>query len=52
MKETLATAGAIRERLREIWQQVLELDEIDQGISFFELGGDAITVTLVISRIR
>lgn len=52
MKETLAKADVTRHRIREIWQQVLELDEIDPGVSFFELGGDSITVTLVISRIR
>ncbi len=46
-----APAGAIQERLAEIWQEILRVDKVGINDSFFELGGDSIKALQVSSRL-
>lgn len=40
------------ERLREIWCEVLGLDEVDDDASFFDLNGQSVDAIRLINRIR
>jgi acyl carrier protein len=38
--------------LAKIWADVLERDEVDADINFFDLGGDSVAAARVLSRMR
>lgn len=38
--------------LRDVWQEILGLTEVDEAASFFALGGDSIKAMLLVSRLR
>lgn len=38
--------------LREIWEEVLDVDEVAEDDDFFELGGDSLLGVTMISRAR
>ncbi|WP_405749622.1 acyl carrier protein [Streptomyces sp. NBC_01411] len=40
------------EHLREIWHEILELDEIDDEASFFALSGKSIDAIRLVNRVR
>ncbi len=44
--------GELEQRLVRIWQQVLNVDRVGRGDSFFELGGDSLTAMRVLMRIQ
>ncbi|MFC7979806.1 amino acid adenylation domain-containing protein [Streptomyces cinereoruber] len=46
------TARPVRERLAEVWQDVLGVDEVDERDNFFELGGDSLLATRVCGRLK
>lgn len=48
----VAPEGEVEQRLVEIWQQLLGINQIGVLDSFFELGGDSLLVTRVIAAIR
>jgi acyl carrier protein len=48
----LAPWTATQERLAEIWQQVLRLEQVGVRDNFFELGGHSLVATQVMSRCR
>ncbi|MFI5756567.1 condensation domain-containing protein [Streptomyces sp. NPDC051569] len=39
------------ELVRSIWREVLESDEIDDDVSFFESGGDSLLLVLLVERL-
>ena len=43
---------ALEERLAAIWQEVLELDRVGRDDDFFHLGGDSLSATRLIARVR
>jgi len=47
----LAPRTPVEEGLAEIWAQVLDLDQVGITDDFFELGGDSLLATRVISRV-
>jgi acyl carrier protein len=48
--------GALRRdigrRLKGIWLEILQVDEVDDDASFFSTGGNSLKATLLIARIR
>jgi amino acid adenylation domain-containing protein len=48
----VAPRDAVEERLAEIWEEVLGLEQIGVNDNFFELGGHSLLATQVISRMR
>ena len=48
----IAPQTATQQRVAEIWQAVLKLEQVGLGDHFFELGGHSLLVTQVISRVR
>ena len=48
----LAPRSELDEALAEIWAELLDLDRIGVNDDFFELGGDSLIVTRLVSRIR
>ncbi|MEI5640043.1 MULTISPECIES: non-ribosomal peptide synthetase/type I polyketide synthase [unclassified Pseudoalteromonas] len=48
----IAPRNEIEEKLVAIWQQVLGIEQIGVEDNFFDLGGDSLVVTRVISEIR
>ncbi len=48
----VAPRNAQEELLAQIWQEVLELDRIGIGENFFELGGNSLQATQILTRIR
>jgi amino acid adenylation domain-containing protein len=44
--------GEIEERLRAIWQEVLERDDFGVENDFFDLGGHSLTAMRVLARVR
>ena len=45
-------ATAIEERLAVIWQQILGLERVGRDDDFFDLGGNSLSATLLIARVR
>jgi amino acid adenylation domain-containing protein len=45
-------ATTVEERLAAIWQEVLELDRVGRDDDFFHLGGDSLSATRLIARVR
>jgi acyl carrier protein len=39
-------------RLTRIWESALGLDDIEPSENFLDLGGDSMTATIVIARVR
>lgn len=50
-KEYSAPRNAIEEKLVEIWQEVLKIDQISIKDNFFELGGHSLIVVQVINKL-
>ncbi|AXG48486.1 non-ribosomal peptide synthase [Photorhabdus laumondii subsp. laumondii] len=48
----IGPANALEQSLAEIWQSVLNVDQIDRNDNFFHLGGHSLLVIRVISKIR
>ncbi|MGD2184362.1 amino acid adenylation domain-containing protein [Lusitaniella coriacea LEGE 07167] len=48
----IAPRNAQEELLAQIWQEVLEIDRIGIGENFFELGGNSLQATQILTRIR
>ncbi|WP_264081546.1 phosphopantetheine-binding protein [Streptomyces griseus] len=46
------TRGSAAEVVREIWQEVLRLDDIGPDEDLFDLGGHSLTITAIAARIR
>jgi acyl carrier protein len=44
--------NSVTRKLRTIWQEVLELDEVSLADDFFSLGGDSIMALRVVDRAR
>nr|BFE70490.1 hypothetical protein GCM10020092_037910 [Actinoplanes digitatis] len=45
--------GASRiELVRELWLEVLGLDEVADDVNFFEVGGDSLRLVALVERIR
>ncbi|GID90936.1 acyl carrier protein [Amorphoplanes digitatis] len=44
-------AGRI-ELVRELWLEVLGLDEVADDVNFFEVGGDSLRLVALVERIR
>ncbi len=42
----------IEERLAKIWEKVLKIDKVGSRDNFFEIGGDSLNATLLVSKIR
>ena len=45
-------ATVIEERLAAIWQQILGLERVGRDDDFFDLGGNSLSATLLIARVR
>jgi non-ribosomal peptide synthetase component F len=45
-------AGEIHRRLKGVWLEVLQLDEVGDDDSFFSVGGNSLKATLLLARIR
>ena len=52
IREFVAPEGATEELLSRIWAQVLRVDRVGVQDSFFDLGGNSLLATQLISRIR
>lgn len=48
----VAARNETEEQLARMWQQVLEVEQVGVEDNYFELGGDSITATQLISRIN
>ncbi|HJR08156.1 MAG TPA: phosphopantetheine-binding protein [Pyrinomonadaceae bacterium] len=48
----VAARNETEEQLARMWQQVLEVDQVGVEDNYFDLGGDSITATQLISRIN
>ncbi|WP_372340003.1 amino acid adenylation domain-containing protein [Pseudomonas sp. Leaf58] len=48
----VAPRNAIEQALAEIWQQVLEVEQVGVDDNFFELGGDSLRVLKMLSKVR
>ncbi|MFJ9328650.1 amino acid adenylation domain-containing protein [Streptomyces sp. NPDC101230] len=46
------TRGSAADVVREIWQEVLRLDDIGPDEDLFDLGGHSLTITAIAARIR
>ena len=44
--------GEVEKRLRPIWLEALQLEEVGDGDSFFARGGNSLKATILIARIR
>jgi non-ribosomal peptide synthase protein (TIGR01720 family) len=51
-KEFVAPGNDLEEKLVEIWQELLDLEQVSIHDNFFELGGDSILTIQVVSRMR
>ncbi|MFE6486681.1 condensation domain-containing protein, partial [Streptomyces sp. NPDC057757] len=47
-----APGKARLERLRGVWQSVLDVDDLSEDADFFELGGSSITAIRLVNRVR
>ena len=47
-----APGSELERRLHDLWCEQLELDTIDVGSSFFQLGGNSLTVMRLLNRVR
>ncbi len=45
-------ADEVHRQLKRIWLELLELDDVDEGDSFFARGGNSLKATLLLARIR
>jgi acyl carrier protein len=52
LEEFVPPSGVTEELLAGIWGQVLDIDRISASASFFDLGGNSLVATRLISRIR
>lgn len=43
---------SVRESLSSVWRELLGVHSVDASDNFLELGGDSITATLCVNRIR
>lgn len=48
----IAPSGAIEEQIAAIWSEVLGLERVGAGDSFFDLGGHSLLATQLVSRVR
>jgi acyl carrier protein len=51
-RETIAPRDENEEKLALIWKEILKIDRIGVNDDFFELGGQSLLATQVISRVR
>jgi amino acid adenylation domain-containing protein/non-ribosomal peptide synthase protein (TIGR01720 family) len=51
-KDYAAPQNELEEKLTEIWQDLLDIDQVGIHDNFFELGGDSILTIQVVSRMR
>ncbi|MFJ5561779.1 phosphopantetheine-binding protein [Streptomyces sp. NPDC093250] len=40
------------ELLRSLWREVLEIEEVNDDVNFFEAGGDSLRLVALVERIR
>ncbi|WP_404824747.1 amino acid adenylation domain-containing protein [Pseudomonas tussilaginis] len=48
----IAPRNALEQALAQIWQEVLELEQVGVTDNFFELGGDSLRILKVLSKVR
>ncbi|NQD58001.1 amino acid adenylation domain-containing protein, partial [Pseudomonas sp. CM25] len=48
----VAPRNAVEQALADIWQQVLEVEQVGVDDNFFELGGDSLRVLKMLSKVR
>jgi acyl-CoA synthetase (AMP-forming)/AMP-acid ligase II/NAD(P)-dependent dehydrogenase (short-subunit alcohol dehydrogenase family)/acyl carrier protein len=51
-KKWILPRNAIEKQIARIWQEILNISQISVDDNFFEMGGQSLTATQVISRIR
>ena len=51
-KEYIAPKNETEQKLKTIWQDILELDNVSTNFDFFDLGGHSLDVTRIRSRIK
>jgi acyl-CoA synthetase (AMP-forming)/AMP-acid ligase II/NAD(P)-dependent dehydrogenase (short-subunit alcohol dehydrogenase family)/acyl carrier protein len=51
-KNRILPRNAVEQQISRIWQEILKISQIGIEDSFFEIGGQSLTATQVISRIR
>jgi len=49
---TTGAAPAVVQAIREIWQDVLKLDDIGLDDDLFDLGGHSLTITRIVARME
>ncbi|MFJ3451672.1 non-ribosomal peptide synthase/polyketide synthase, partial [Pseudomonas sichuanensis] len=48
----VAPRNAVERRLAQIWQEVLELEQVGVTDNFFEIGGDSLRILKVLGKVR